>query len=241
MTLDPHTLTGAYALDALDDEERRLFEEHLGTCAECADEVRGLVATAARLGVEAEVRPPDSLRGNVMAQVRGTRQLAPVQPAPDVGRAAAALLRARSRSRVLMAVAAALLVVAGGLGVVAASEQRRATQAEQAAGQLAEVLAAPDARTVTTSGPSGSSAWVVFSRERGRAVFVPRAMTAAEGRDLQLWVVREGGYRSAGLVEGNRPLVADGVTPGSVLGVTVEPDGGSDQPTSRPVMQVPLT
>jgi anti-sigma factor RsiW len=235
MTHDLHTLTGAYALDALDDEEHRLFEEHLATCEACAEEVRSLTATATRLGGDAAVRPPASLRRNVMSEVRTTRQLPPLG-VPE-GRT---LSQARSRSRVLLAVAAALLVVTGGLGAVAVVEQRRAVRAEQAAGQLAQVLGAPDARTLTAAGPSGSSARVVVSQQQGRAVFVPHAMSAAPDRDLQLWVIRDGTFRSAGLVEDGRPLVATGVDVGSVLGVTVEPEGGSRQPTSAPVLSVPL-
>ena len=240
MTHDPHTLTGAYALDALDDDERRRFEEHLSTCDTCAEEVRGLLATAGRLGADASVRPPESLHAGVMAQVRATRQVAPLPSGRGAGGAVDPLHRARSLSRVLTAVAAALLVVAGSLGAVAVSQQRRADRAEQAAGQLAQVLGAPDARTLTAAGPSGSSARVVVSLGQGRAVFVPHAMTAARGRDLQLWVIKGGTFRSAGLVAADRPLVAAGVDAGSVLGVTVEPDGGSPQPTSAPVLQVPL-
>ena len=240
MTHDPHTLTGAYALDALDDDERREFEQHLLTCEACAEEVRGLVATGARLADATAVQPPQSFHDSVMGQVRATRQLTPL-PAPEDDSAGVPLLRrARTQSRALMAVAAALVVIAGALGAVAVSEQRRATRVEQAADQLAAVLGAPDARTLTAPGPSGSSARVVVSRQQGRAVFVPHAMTAAEGRDLQLWVIRDGAARSAGLIHDGRPIVASGVTASAVLGVTVEPEGGSERPTSQPVMKVPL-
>jgi anti-sigma-K factor RskA len=240
MTHDLHTLTGAYALDALDDDERRRFEEHLQTCEVCAQEVRGLVATAGRLGAHAERRPPESLHAGVMAQVRATRQVAPLPAEPGADGMLLSLKRARSRSRVLMAVAAALLVVAGSLGAVAVSQQHRATRAEQATGQLARVLGAPDARTLTAAAGSGSSARVVFSLTEGRAVFVPHDMSAARGRDLQLWVIQGSTFRSVGLVKADRPLVAAGVDAGSVLGVTVEPAGGSPQPTSAPVLQVRL-
>jgi anti-sigma-K factor RskA len=53
-------------------------------------------------------------------------------------------------------------------------------------------------------------------------------------------VIKGGTFRSAGLVTADRPILAAGVDAGSVLGVTVEPDGGSPQPTSAPVLQVPL-
>ena len=46
---DPHSLSGAYALDALETEaERDRFTRHLSRCPSCAGEVRGFreVATA---------------------------------------------------------------------------------------------------------------------------------------------------------------------------------------------------
>ena len=46
---DLHTLTGAYAADALDPVERDAFERHLQECADCRQEVAELRATTARL------------------------------------------------------------------------------------------------------------------------------------------------------------------------------------------------
>ena len=197
-------------------------------------------ATAPRLGADAAVVPSESLHRNVMAQVRTTRQLGPSPSGHDARGVVWRLQRTRSRSPILLAVAAALLVVSGGLGAVAVVEQRRAMRAEQAAGRITEVLGAPDTRTLTAAGPSGSSVRVMFSRQQGRAVFVPHAMSAPKDRDLQLWVIGNGTFRSVGLIHGDRPIVADGVDAGSKLGVTVEPDGGSRQPTSAPVMQLSL-
>ena len=39
MNADLHHLSGAYAVDALDDAERAAFEEHLRGCADCRAEV----------------------------------------------------------------------------------------------------------------------------------------------------------------------------------------------------------
>ncbi|EOD68417.1 zf-HC2 domain-containing protein, partial [Amycolatopsis vancoresmycina] len=61
MTAELHTLTGAYALDAVSDVERAEFERHLGACAACRQEVAELRATGARLGVAASADPPPSL------------------------------------------------------------------------------------------------------------------------------------------------------------------------------------
>jgi len=47
---DVHNLAGAYALDALDEVERLLFERHLASCAACRAEVDEFRLTASRLG-----------------------------------------------------------------------------------------------------------------------------------------------------------------------------------------------
>ena len=39
LDIDVHSLTGAYAVDALDDLERARFEQHLATCADCVAEI----------------------------------------------------------------------------------------------------------------------------------------------------------------------------------------------------------
>jgi anti-sigma-K factor RskA len=237
MSPDLHTLTGAYAVNALDDVERRQFEEHLRECDACADEVRGLRAVGATLGAAESVAVPASLHDAVMAQVRTTRQLPPLaDQAPDPSRVQSMLRRARTTSRALMAVAAALLVVAGALGAIAVREHRQAEQAQQVAAQMSQVIAAPDARQVD----AGDSAKVIVSPSQGEAVFVGRNLPAVDADHvLQLWVLQDGA-RSVGLIDGSKPLLATGLGPNAQLGVTVEPAGGSTQPTTQPVLTVPL-
>ena len=46
---DIHALSGAYAVDAVDDIERAEFERHLATCADCREEVAGFRSTAIQL------------------------------------------------------------------------------------------------------------------------------------------------------------------------------------------------
>ncbi len=237
MTHDLHMLTGAYALDALDDAERREFEHHLLSCEACAAEVEGLRATGAMLGVAATTGVPASLHSAVMTQVRTTRQLAPVPGDEDVNPAVPLLRRARTTSRTLLAVAAALIVVAGTLGGVVFHEHQQVTQARQLAAQMSAVIGAADARQIE----AGGVARVIVSPAQGRAVFVGQRLPAVEaGHVLQLWVL-DGGARSVGVIEGSAALLATGIRPGSKLGVTVEPAGGSPQPTTEPVMTMDLT
>lgn len=233
MTHDLHTLTGAYALDALDDAERRDFEAHLAECESCAEEVRELRATGAMLGVAAATGVPSSFHAAVMEQVRATRQLPPVASSDAL---ASRLRRSRVASRTFLAVAAALVVVAGSLGAVAVQQHREAVRVEQAAAQMSAVLAAPDARQVD----GGGVARVIVSPSQGKAVFVGQKLPPTDAQHvLQLWVI-DGGARSVGVIHGSQALLATGVTPGAKLGVTVEPAGGSKQPTTAPIMTMDL-
>src|SRR6516164_6352910 len=75
---DPHSLSGAYALDALDaGSERERFTRHLSRCPSCAAEVRGFREVATAMAFAAAAEPPPGLRDQVMAAVARTRQLPP--------------------------------------------------------------------------------------------------------------------------------------------------------------------
>lgn len=239
MTTDLHALSGAYALDALDDDERAEFRRHLSMCAECADEVAGLIATGARLGAAVAVVPPSSLHAAVMGEIVRTRQLTPLRPAEDDGVVTHLVRRARSRSRLSMAVAAALVVVAGTLGAVVGVEQHRVGELQQTVEAVAAVTSASDARTLSAAGAGGRMT-VVSSLAQGRAVVMPQGVRAGDGRSMQLWVIHDGTFRSVGLVDGEQPLLAEDLPAGAALGVTNEPEGGSKQPTSAPVLSVKL-
>ena len=62
MSADIHGLSGAYAVDALDSDERAAFEEHLAQCPECQAEVASLREAATQLATTTETQPPASLR-----------------------------------------------------------------------------------------------------------------------------------------------------------------------------------
>ncbi len=240
MNTDLHTLTGAYAVDALDALERSAFQAHLSECDSCTEEVMGLRATSAVLGVAVAVTPDEEFRRRLMSQVRNTRQQAPLAGS-ETGRVLPLLRRARTTSRALLAVAAALVVLAGSLGAVAIQQQNRAQTMQQAASDVASVLAAADAQTMTGEGDQGSSARVIMSRSKASAVFVGQSMPdVGRERALQLWVLGDGNPRSVGVLNAAAPIVAHGVKPGLRLGVTVEPAGGSRQPTTTPIMQLDL-
>src|SRR5688572_7103582 len=81
---DIHALSGAYAIDALDDIERAQFERHLARCAECRAEVESLREASAMLAETAAVEPPADLRSRLLADIRTVRPLPPVTQPPAV-------------------------------------------------------------------------------------------------------------------------------------------------------------
>ncbi|MEU1520097.1 anti-sigma factor [Streptomyces sp. NPDC005811] len=243
--VDLHRLTGAYALHALSDRENVSFERHLSRCEACAQEAAELRATAARLGLAAATVPSPALREHVLRRITAVRQDTPgpvSRPARD-GR----------RSRVLTRWAlAACLATAAALGGTAVWEHQRAEdageRAHRAAGTtdgIAAVLTAPDARTRAAELGDGATGAVVVSRELDKAVFVVSGMTRPPGGKVyQLWFDDAGSMRSAGLMDPGRSdqavLLRGAVDGASGMGITVEPAGGSREPTSRPVALMTL-
>ncbi|MGW4199071.1 anti-sigma factor [Streptomyces sp. NPDC005004] len=120
----------------------------------------------------------------------------------------------------------------------------RAAVAEGRAGEVAGVLAAPDARTATVR-VAGGTGTVVVSAERDRAVFVASGMPAPpDGKVYELWFDDGGAMRSAGLMNpvlrSQTVLMRGPVGGASGVGVTVEPAGGSPRPTGAPVALLSL-
>ncbi|MEU1042587.1 anti-sigma factor [Streptomyces sp. NPDC005907] len=242
-TVDLHTLTGAYALHALSDDERGAFERHAADCEACTDEVRELSETAARLGLAVSARPRPELKGRVLRHITTVRQDAP-RTAPPGRSARRSAARATSLSRWALA---ACLAGAAALGGTTAWQHERAQDAREQARQterrtdaVASVLAAPDAKTRTAALADGARGTVVVSRSRDAAVFIASGMARPPGGKVyQLWFDDGGTMRSAGLMDPGRSteavLMSGSVDGASGMGITVEPAGGSAEPTSRPV------
>ncbi|WP_328456065.1 anti-sigma factor [Streptomyces sp. NBC_00386] len=240
--VDLHTLTGAYALHALADDERERFERHAAGCADCAQEVRELSATAARLGLAVTASPGPALKDQVMRRITTVRQEPPYALPPRARRAPG--IRRRRPGRWALAAALAAAASLGGTAVWqherAQDAQEQARQAERRAEQVAAVLTAPDARSRTAKLAGGASGTVVVSRSRDQAVFISSKMAKPPGGKVyQLWFDDAGTMRSAGLMDPGRTTEAvplEGSLDGaSGMGITVEPAGGSPRPTSAPV------
>ena len=252
-TPDVHALSGAYALDALTPDEARAFEEHLATCESCRDEVRSLREAASALAEPVADAPPARLRDNVLAGISQVRPLPPVGGTLADDEAPTGItttqpdeLAARRRRRApawLVAVAAALALLAGGAVVRSVQLSQQLDSVTASGADIAQIVTAPDATTSTAQVSGGGRAAVVSSESLGRAVLVTDGMPAAPaGKVWQVWYIGDDGApSSAGFVpDGQRTAVAlqgDLGTAGAV-GVTLEPAGGSRQPTTKPVVAI---
>ncbi|RHW26011.1 anti-sigma factor [Nocardioides immobilis] len=235
---DAHALSGAYAVDALDDLERARFEEHLRQCPDCRAEVDSLRETAAALSTDA-VEPPAGLRADVLAGIEAIR---PLPPLTEHGRNQPAPVERPRRPWLLgtgpMLVAAALVLVA-----LVSTAWLRPWAGDDEPGEMTateRVLAADDADRIVQRFPDGSRATVVFSRSEGRAVLLTEDMALApDGSDYQLWLqAPQGSPVSAGLMpdQADATVLLEGdASRATWVGITVEPDGGSAQPTTDPI------
>ena len=77
MTGSLHALSGAYAVDALDDAERAAFERHLAQCPDCQQEVASLREATALMADDAVMTPPPGLRDSVLAGIKNIRPIPP--------------------------------------------------------------------------------------------------------------------------------------------------------------------
>ena len=69
-----HELTAAYALDALDPDEERAYEEHLARCEQCREELTGFREAAGALALAVDpTSPPPALRGRILDAARAER------------------------------------------------------------------------------------------------------------------------------------------------------------------------
>lgn len=257
---DPHTLIGAYAMDAVTDDDRARFEQHMAGCETCQAEVRGLREATARLAAAAEVRPRPELREQTVLAAGQIRQLPPVTPrdqAPARGRrlarhaahfppARSAPGRGRWLPRIAIAATAALAVVAAVLGVAMSGAESRLGVEQGRSHEIAAVLAAPDAKIMTTRISAGGSATVVMSHRDASLVFTAAHLPPLpHARSYELWLMTPGGSKSVGMLPAPRngmtgPLVVSGLAAGDRMGLTVEPAGGSPRPTSQPIMMLGL-
>lgn len=229
MSIDLHTLSGAFALDALTAEEAEQFRTHLEQCAVCRQEVRELRDAAARMGAVEAALPPDALKARILAAADRTAQ----QPPKVV-----ALRQERTRRwapRLAAAAAAAVVAVGGAVGIT----QLTGDDGTTLVAGVVQVFEADDAHVAKVDTSHGSVR-VATSPGRGEmAVDTSGLHTLDEGHVYQLWSITEGKPSSVGVLDDPDKGASMSMPPsGTEVAITVEPVGGSDQPTTEPIVTV---
>ncbi len=148
--------------------------------------------------------------------------------------------------------AAAAAVVAVFLGASSLTGMLNNGNQVQQALALASINAQPDVQrstvplTANDDGGESSTATLVWSENIGQSVLLVNGLEQLpDDKVYELWYIDgEGSPISAGLFtipdSGHTYSVLDGeMTAGATVGVTVEPAGGSKQPTTQPVIAIP--
>lgn len=231
-TDDLTALATPYALHAIPEAERADIERRIAVAPPDVarafdDEVRAVRETMAVISAATAVEPPDELRNRVLAEI-GMPPVIPLKP------------RIKSWQRAVLAAAAVVVVGLGALGVgLALRPAPTMSTADQ-------IFAAPDVRTISGDIPGGGTATVVFSREKNAGVLVMNNVTPPEaGTVYQMWLVNDAGPHSAGTMDAqdvapSTTAVLPDLDGSSTLAFTIEPPGGSAEPTTEPFAALPL-
>ena len=256
MRPDAHALLAPYAADALDPADARDVELHVAECRACQEDLAAMRETLAEVAQDAAEAPPDGMRAAVLAAARRTPQerpstspfpgpvarTAPAEAQPQPRVPSATQRPGRGRSLLALAASVALVLAVGGAVVVRGFSATPGDDvAELLAAEGTEVVRVTpevpvDLGDVTVAG----EVVAVVNTDQGRGALVARGLPPApEGRTWQAWSlagaqvssagVFEVGDDGVGLVEFDWPAGAEAVA------VSLEPAGGSEQPTTDPV------
>jgi len=254
---EPHTLAGAYVMDAITPPDRARFESHLARCEECTQEVASLREATARLAGAAAVAPPAALKERVMAAAAMTRQRPPVtsESESQVSVAKSGTWRRPMagrgwRVRLMVAAGAVtagvVLAAAVAFGVSAGTMRHQLSQAQSSSQQVAAVLTAHDATMMTGTVVGGGSVTIVMSHAMHELVFTAAGLhPLPASRAYELWLIGPAGARPVGMLPPGSshmtgPLVASGLRPGDHLALTAAPPGGSARPSPPMMLNVIL-
>lgn len=261
-------MVGAYVTDALDDDERALFEDHLAACESCRQESAEFAEALGELGYLAEAAPPPGLRASVLGSISTVRPLPPLDPPQETTvprpwpaeinakppsssdaqygvptQDELAVRRQRRLRRALIAVVAAALALVVGLGGWGVNLVNQQHQQQVAADQVNQLLTAADAKIYSTE-LNGAPVSYVVSKQRNQALFLGNDLrNPGSDKTYQLWTLRGKDATSQGLTGGGETVIHwfdASIGDAEGMAVTIEPSGGSLTPTTTPLAVVTL-
>jgi hypothetical protein len=230
---DIEELLGAFALDAVDDDERDLVEAHLAGCPRCRAEVERHRETAALLAQGGE-RAPEGVWHRI------AEALDEAPPALDLAPVARRTIPLRVAAAT-MAVAAAVALFVG--VTVGRHDNHRLDRIDRLAQAIQEAnvnsaafaaLSDPAAEQVKLASADGKASAEVVRLPDGTGYLVPGTLAPLPaGRVYQLWAVRADAKISLGANPGVSAFRMTG--PVSAYAVTDEAAGGVAASSNQPV------
>jgi anti-sigma-K factor RskA len=240
-------LKDAYVLGALPEEERLSFEDYLAAHPERQAEIDELGAVAGLLAFYPQEQEPSlELRSRVMEVVEAEAEPRRVSGRSTFGRVGD-FLSIRN-----IALGAAALLVIGLLSwnvILQGQVEVLQGQVEDAQGQVQDLQAQVEEAqeqqnpTIELEGSwadQGANAQVL-SINKNQAILVAKDMPSVpEDQTCEIWVISNDVPKPSGLFQPDPNMTAapitNSITNADVIAVTVEPAGGSEQPTSDPVL-----
>ncbi|MGD0435169.1 MAG: anti-sigma factor [Bryobacteraceae bacterium] len=233
-----------YAMGALDGEEKTELEQHLsGGCQVCSEGLKRAGASMLFLATMPEqMEVPSRLRARILASVGA--------PRPNWGWMAAWAVA--SAALAITAIWLAGRNLDQNRALEAARAEIRRTAADLANAQLAlRFLDEPETKQVVfgrgqPQPPRGS---VLLNATRGVLLIATHLPPTPSGKIYELWVIPKGGApRASGLFQSNAQGDAVYLREGAVdiagtgaIAVTVEPESGSNAPTTTPIVVAPVS
>lgn len=243
MARDEHILfienIPAYTIGALDPDEVSVLEAHLQTCESCRTELAAYRAVSDSLLMALPPQQPsEALRRRLQSRLPGAYN----RPRPRL---------AWSFNQLALGTALVFLLVLNLISLtrLQALQNQQAELSDQVRnGQVAlAMLSYPGVQTLPITGENVTGT-ILLDQERNSAVLIVRDLPSlSEDQVYQAWLIDpQGGRVSAGLFrpEADQPFTTEAVFSNQDLsmfvglGVTVEPAGGSDQPTGTRVFKV---
>lgn len=216
----------AYVLGALEPSEAAELERHMAGCAECRAELRWLRPAVELLPERVErVEAPAGLRAKIVDQVRAEPGGAATEPERQAQPARGRWFRGWRPVAAFGVVALMLAAVAG-----------YAVRGGDSGGG--------DATVVAAGKPPAVTAKLVMEGDAG-TLRLANVDSMPESKVLEAWVQREGEVeRAGGLFVPDRAGRATTTIPDmhgvEAVMVTAEPEGGSESPTSAPMVTVSM-
>ena len=215
-------LLPAYALGAVPSDESSEVQRHLRGCDECRREAEELGATSDQLALAVTPEAlPAGFADRVMARVS--------EEQPAVERAG------RRWSLMPVLTMAACVLIAAAMAYYVVDMRRDADRDALAASLVNRDLGIP------LEEEGGTVSARVVPNGVASQFAVVGLPDAPEGRTYQLWLMDDGTPVSAGVFDTEDGVavldVAQPVEDYQGAAVTIEPEGGVDQPTTEPILQ----